>query len=121
MKAKERSVTVMAEINDMKVPISEITKNIQCTITLTGTTAFKIRNSIGWWLFRLGARIMAVGVNFEIDGNPSNPPDNSILLGEIRKLHAELKEGIWLTAKMTKQVQRALTRWDCDGVPETRK
>ena len=117
MKPRERSVIVMAEISDMKMPISNLTKNIQCTITLTGTTAFNIRNSVGMWFIRLGARVMAVDVRLDMAGRS---PDDSILIGEIRGLRNELKEGIYQTAKMTKQIKRQMDRWDCGGVPETR-
>jgi hypothetical protein len=45
----------MAEIMARIIPISDVTKNITCEITLTGMKSWKVRLFIGTFLFRLAA------------------------------------------------------------------
>jgi len=48
----------------MKIPISDVMKNVTCEITLTGMKTWKVRFSAGVLLFRLAAWV--IGMKGEI-------------------------------------------------------
>ena len=54
----------MESIGVVKIPMKEVMRSITCEVKLTGIDGWRIKRTVGIWLFKFGAWVM--GMNCRI-------------------------------------------------------